>query len=324
MNNTINSQHHPQQEPCLSSSSCKDILNELSVKISEIFAIAPDQYASVSSLISVLTFDQKLAEGIWKLARQRITNVDASTDTLVQAFERIGIINLRHIAIEYIFSNFVTHRLRIEGFDASHYWQHCVSVATIARNIARLIHFRLEDDAWLAGLFHDVGKLYLISCGSEEYNEFFSTAQDPEIPLADQERSVFGTGHDEYGAHFLGKCGFPDQLVVSVRHHHQDYDEKSLGLEGARLTALLQLSDFVAWSLGFGSHKGVGMPVLPPQTRRIISLKRLGISHLYTMVEPHLQRNFDIYGIPSRTLQGKEFRTKSRSHAINPKKEVER
>ncbi|MBF0434360.1 MAG: diguanylate cyclase [Magnetococcales bacterium] len=298
MNENMNSRNPIQQDKCLSSSACQDILNEFSAKIFQIFTIAPDQYASASSLISVLTYEEKIADGIWELAKQRITNIDISTDTLIHALEKIGVINLRNIAVEYMFSNLVIQRFQIEGFDSSHFWQHCVSVATIARNLARIIHFRLEDEAWFAGLFHDVGQLYLISSGTEEYNEFLSSAQDTEISFAEQERSLFGTGHDEFGANFLEKCGFSNQLVVSVKHHHQDYDEKTLGLEGARLTALLQLSDFVAWSLGFGSFKGVSTPVLPPQTRRIISLKRLGISRLFKMIEPHLQRNFDIYGIP--------------------------
>jgi two-component system, cell cycle response regulator len=266
-----------------------DVLDSLAEQIRRIKSITSDQTSSASELAELLSEDELLIKKILQFANSDLLGKANNISTLKQAVIRIGFKRIRNLGIELLLFNTVVNKFKLPMFDNVHFWQHCSTVAAISRSIGEKIHYSNLDEAYLAGLFHDVGKMLLYMHGAISYGEFLEIDADPEMSITDHERSIMGLGHDELGASYLQQCGFSERLVMSARYHHQRYDESILGLDGARLTALVQLSDFVAWTQGIGSLTGMDSPVLPPETERIIDLERVGVSNIISAVEPQLK-----------------------------------
>ncbi|MBF0448366.1 MAG: diguanylate cyclase [Magnetococcales bacterium] len=264
------------------------LLEELSRRISRLLSLTSNQKTSVAQLVSLLSAEELLVEKILLFANSSRVGKVGKISTLSQAVIHIGFDRIRTLGIELMFYNLVVHKLQIDRFDPANFWRHCTTVAVIARAIGEKIRYQNLDEAYLVGLFHDVGKIFLYMHGAINYEEFLVVQYNHDHPMADQERSFMGSGHDELGASFLERCGFSQRLTRSVLHHHQRYDELSLGLDGARLTALVQLSDFIAWTQGVGSHQGMPGPILPPETERVINLERVGVEAIISAIEPKL------------------------------------
>ncbi|RMF88003.1 MAG: HDOD domain-containing protein, partial [Nitrospirae bacterium] len=79
---------------------------------------------------------------------------------------------------------------------------------------------RLGEEALLAGLLHDVGKLILQVNLPEAYGEARRRAAAGE-GLLEVEGELFGTTHAEVGAYLLGLWGLPDAIVEAVAFHHR-------------------------------------------------------------------------------------------------------
>jgi len=76
------------------------------------------------------------------------------------------------------------------------------------------------DDAWLAGLLHDIGYWILIQECPKELASALKLARTEGLPLLECERRITGATHAEIGAYLLGLWGLPHAIVEAVALHH--------------------------------------------------------------------------------------------------------
>jgi HD-like signal output (HDOD) protein len=76
------------------------------------------------------------------------------------------------------------------------------------------------DDAWLAGLLHDIGYWVLIQECPREIAEAMEQSRAQELPLWKCELQRIGASHAQVGAYLLGLWGLPYPIVEAVALHH--------------------------------------------------------------------------------------------------------
>jgi HD-like signal output (HDOD) protein len=98
-----------------------------------------------------------------------------------------------------------------------------VRVATVARRIAVDLggDSRTADQAFLAGMLHDVGNLVLVDNMLDAYRSYRVQRPADEELASSEERRLFGADHAEIGAYLLGLWGFADDIVEAVAFHHR-------------------------------------------------------------------------------------------------------
>jgi putative nucleotidyltransferase with HDIG domain len=77
-----------------------------------------------------------------------------------------------------------------------------------------------REEAFPAGLLHDIGKLVLTVCRPSEYARSEEIARAEKRPLHDVETGEMSVSHAEVGAYLLGLWGLPDPVVEAVAFHH--------------------------------------------------------------------------------------------------------
>lgn len=114
-----------------------------------------------------------------------------------------------------VFNNF-SHS---SSTDLRAFWKHSLSSAVLAREIAELISYPHAEEAYLAGLLHDVGRLALLATAPKEYATNF-LARDDEILCEIEERTLKIT-HQEAGAWLIERWNLDSFLSDSVLYHHE-------------------------------------------------------------------------------------------------------
>ncbi len=101
-------------------------------------------------------------------------------------------------------------------------WNHSMIVATAAKQIAMAANAEKKtiDYAFIAGLFHDVGKLALAVKFPEKYASVSELAEKEKSKITEAEHKIFGATHAEAGAYLLGLWGLPDPIIGAVAFHH--------------------------------------------------------------------------------------------------------
>jgi HD-like signal output (HDOD) protein len=101
-------------------------------------------------------------------------------------------------------------------------WAHSLGVANLAKKLtmAETDDSNMANDAFTAGLLHDVGKLLLASNLGSLYQDTLTAASQRSLPLWKAEKEFLRASHAELGAYLLGLWGMPIGLLEAVAFHH--------------------------------------------------------------------------------------------------------
>jgi HD-like signal output (HDOD) protein/signal transduction histidine kinase len=125
--------------------------------------------------------------------------------------------------------------------DLRGFWKNSLTAAVIARDLAKHMEYAQVEEAYLAGLLHNVGRLALLATAPKEY-AFNFTARDDEDLCAVEQRTLQIT-HSEAGAWLIERWHLDSFLADSVLYHH----EPSARLESAHpLIRIVRLAHLMA------------------------------------------------------------------------------
>jgi putative nucleotidyltransferase with HDIG domain len=108
------------------------------------------------------------------------------------------------------------------GVSMEHLWDHSLTVAKTARQIMLQLTSapRLANDAFTAGLLHDIGRIVMAINLPKDYAEIIKASRQLQSPLHIEEIRRFGVNHTQVGAYLLGVWGMPVGLVEAAALHH--------------------------------------------------------------------------------------------------------
>jgi HD-like signal output (HDOD) protein len=108
-----------------------------------------------------------------------------------------------------------------DGFTARDLWTHCISVAVTARELARQMKLPIADEAFLAGLIHDIGILVMLHISPDKLGAICARVQTQGGDYLSVEQEIIGMDHQMLGMGLTEHWKFtrPCQLVAG--HHHQ-------------------------------------------------------------------------------------------------------
>lgn len=178
--------------------------------------------------------------------RERVTQIQHAV--LLVGTERLRTLVLTCKLIEYVGQ-------RVASEDIQSFWQHCFLTASLSERIARAIGYVQPEQAYLAGLLHDIGALPLLVITSAESQQHEGIATFGWGESLELEREHFGTDHCELG-HWIGvSWNFPPALLeVMVSHHHPRE-----AAEDPQLVGVVAAAD------QFCIRRGVVLGAVPPE-----------------------------------------------------------
>jgi HD-like signal output (HDOD) protein/signal transduction histidine kinase len=103
--------------------------------------------------------------------------------------------------------------------DLRAFWKNALTTAVIARDLARAMPYAHQEEAYLAGLLHNVGRLALLATAPKEY-AFNFNARDDEDLCAVEQRTLEIT-HTEAGAWLIERWQLDSFLADAVLYHHE-------------------------------------------------------------------------------------------------------
>ncbi len=143
------------------------------------------------------------------------------------------------------------------AFQQDKFWKHSLAVGVLSRHIAGCwdSERRVGEQAYLAGLMHDIGILVFYFLVPKEYKKFLRDNKEREIPLAVLEREEFGLCHAELGSKFIKKWWPLDaEVVEAVGRHHQVLDpDKVKDMVVASVNLSNAMANIHDWKVGLGT-----------------------------------------------------------------------
>ena len=197
-----------------------------------------DPKSDIKLIESIVESDPGLSTRILRLANSPLFGASQEINSVARAIVMLGRGKLKSLALTFAGSSIFM------GNSEKALWNHSMGCAVTAREIANLAGVDVEL-AFIAGIFHDVGKLFFWDIFPEEYasltkRKFAGSA------LVDAEKEMFGICHAEVGQKLAISWPLPAEVKEAIRFHHS--------VTTNTLVSTIILADALAWRFGIGSN----------------------------------------------------------------------
>lgn len=218
----------------------KDLLSIPDTLIRVLEAVSSEE-TSPDQLADIILKDPSLTARVLKMSNSSYYMRSAQIKTVHQGIRVLGANAIKCIALSV--SVFVPPRKDsvLGEPELRQFYLHCIGVGLLARKMAQNLGIKNTEEAFVAGLLHDLGKLYMMNAHPEAYlqvREMINSGDDD----IEAERRVFDVDHAELGSIIATRWRLPEDLRRVVRsHHHLDLNPNS-----DRLLAIVQLANILA------------------------------------------------------------------------------
>jgi HD-like signal output (HDOD) protein len=177
---------------------------------------------SIESIAGIIADDPGMTARILQIANSAVLGLARKISSPSDAVQYLGFGTVRSLVLSaHIFACF--DQAKLKGFSVNQLWNHSLGTGSLARSIMQLEGAEAgdADDAYTAGMLHDVGKLLLANSLPEQFQRALTLAAERGIPLHEAEAEVFGATHAGAAAYLLGLWGLPASIVEAIAFHHQ-------------------------------------------------------------------------------------------------------
>ncbi len=249
---------------------------------------APSVYAEVLKALEapsvtseevgrIVARDAALMAEILRLTNSSCAGARRNITDPVEAVEFLGLETMKALmmALRYLAEH---GQLKPSYLSLEQLWQHNINVASLARDLVLFERMdrRLAQEAFMAGLVHDLGKVVLVLNYDDLYGRVHSLARKQPVALWDIEKEMFGANHGEIGGCLVGMWNLPASVVEAVAFHH----EPPLG-ENQQLTPLaaVHIANVLEHELGTADDFRVAPIIHTPFVNELGLLHRLPVWH---------------------------------------------
>jgi putative nucleotidyltransferase with HDIG domain len=164
----------------------------------------------------------------------------------------LGINTVKHLVLSFAVIEQLRKTKSFRALSAQKFWAHSLSVGVIAKCLAMAKGVSLSDqeEYFVCGLLHDLGKIPLNCQFPDEYDQTLGLAKRSRWPLAHAESVVFGIDHGAIGGLIAKKWRLSRTFIEALEWHHQP--DKSLP-EHQQLVFIIALADIYSQLLDIGS-----------------------------------------------------------------------
>lgn len=176
---------------------------------------------TLKSVGELVAQDLGMSIKLLQLVNSAFFGVRRSVSNPVDAVNLLGVDTIKSLVISAHAFNQLD-AVQIREFSLEAVWQHSLAVSVLAKRIA--IHEGMtklqSEEALMAGMLHDVGRVVLVANIPEDYAKVIALAKAEGRALVSCERELLGATHADVGAYLLGLWGIADPIVEAVAFHH--------------------------------------------------------------------------------------------------------
>ena len=216
-------------------------LPPLPATVAEVLAVVNNPDSSANDLVKAILPDQSMCIAILKIANSALYGHQKQVSSLEAAVMVLGFNEVQNIVLAKATVQTIKPALRAWEEELKPFWDHSFTCGLAARIIGESINLP-SGPFFVAGLFHDIGKLAMLLGLGEKYDigKYLSGLTTAEMLKAEKE--TFSFSHDQIGSRLLQRWQFPDSLVTALHYHHSP--DKAPKMSGYPL--VVQLADFLS------------------------------------------------------------------------------
>lgn len=253
--------------------------------VARVMQIVSNPLTTAEDLNQVISLDQALTFKVLRLANSAYYGFPKEITHITQAVMILGFNTIRNLALSVSVHKMLFADKDKGLFNYRDFWKHCVAVGVCARILARRLGYKSEENAFTAGLLHDIGKSLLERMDHEGFMASIQASQDRQAPLWQMEQERLGVDHAAIGGRLAELWNLPADLRAAIELQHRPSEDGSPD----PLVAAVHAADQLCREMGLGSDGNFGPTAIDPDVERLLKLDAAARQELAIEMEQRLK-----------------------------------
>ena len=221
-------------------------LPEITLKIIE---LVENPRSTAQDLNKLISNDPALVARILKVVNSAFYGLPGQIGSINRAIVLLGLNAVKNIVIAASLAKLFRGGRVSPHFSAKDLWTHSIAVGVFSKMLVVKINNTLPDEAFLAGLIHDMGILVELQAFREPLVEIAERSTKEDTRYIEIEKQLIGVDHQALGAGLTTKWKFPRSFQFVTGYHH---NPMALAQECRWLTCVIHVADHICCREGLG------------------------------------------------------------------------
>jgi putative nucleotidyltransferase with HDIG domain len=268
-------------------------LPTIPVVATKVMQLLESENASADEIARVVSSDPAVTARVLKISNSSFYGCQRQIQTLSHAIMVLGFSTLKSVVV----AASVKQVYKPYGLTEKMLWMHSFGAGLAARVIANSTRLVNEEEAFLGGLFHDIGKIILNSLDNQQFQMVVQKCFNEGLSFLEAEEQVYSYNHTEVGGLVIKKWNFPPILMDVVLKHHSFEFAEDEDTYLVRLTCVVGLSNLFCHKLGIGVREPEEELVLHESVPALLlGLDETRIAGMLEKVEQAFEKDKSFFG----------------------------
>ena len=238
--------------------------------------------STANDVAKIVSMDQASTIKILRIANSSFFGFSGRIENIQRAIVILGFNEVRNLIMASSVMNLFSKKESSTGFRPNDFWAHSLSVGLIARSIGKLAGTVNVENFFVAGILHDIGKLFFYQYAGDDFVRVLSSVEKDNRLIRDAEVDIFGMDHALVGSLLADQWKLPGPIHDAIHYHHFG----TVGDKPDVLVASVHIGDILARALGLG-HPGDNL--VPQPNEGVWEILKLRPGMMSEMVPSLLQ-----------------------------------
>lgn len=223
--------------------------------------------STIQDAVNIISQDQASASKILKAANSSVYGIRVNIDTITQAIFYIGFDEVKNLVLALSVIDIFNRDAKNQVLNPVGLWKHSIAVGVITRTLGKSLSIRHLENYFIAGILHDIGKLFFYRFMPEEYKKVIEYSQENSVSLREAEKTIIGITDTIAGELLAQKWRLPRNIINAISYHYSGLVDGKVD----SLTSCVHLAEIISTMLELGDS-GYDM-ILQPNAKLWDELK---------------------------------------------------
>lgn len=241
-------------------------LPTIPIVATKVLELLDEPDVEMAEIAELILSDQVMTARVIKMVNSPFFRSVQRIKSIKQALVHLGAQQIREIALACSFIDVFSGKDGV--FAVKTFWEHSFGVGVIARIIAERVGHPEPEKAYIIGVVHDIGEVFLSYYLKDDFQKVVDAIRGTTRTFIEAEEELLGTTHCEIGYCLAQKWNFPSEYCDVIAHHH---DPLKATIDPT-MTAIINLADLFCTvkHLDYGGREWVSFNLSQQQAWEIL------------------------------------------------------
>jgi len=227
---------------------------ELPEEIIELDKEISSKFASMSNVAEIISKNTTLSGELMRLVNSPVVKLKEPVASIRDAVNVMGFNNIANLLVAAAIKNmFGSKGLSKDIMD------HSVDVAFCMSDLSEWVDGITRDEAYMLGLFHNVGAMMLAAKNEDVYKGLFRDSMSKPVSIIKKEEEAFGSNHAMIGVLIGQKWHLPVNMLNAIMLHHNDKCERIKNDQVRAMVAMIKVANAIVSEISLGVYRSEEM-----------------------------------------------------------------